>query len=179
VDAAGAVAMWTLAFVFVASARAKFVDIERATAAVRSFLGTPRLPRHTGALLGATELTLAIGLALAAGWMEDWRRLVAAVAAVVLWIFAAGLLVNWLLGNRFSCGCFGASSTVVGPTAIVRTAALAGFVTWIATSIGAMPAEPLFQALTAALMAATFLAASAMVTAVRAEPRLPMRDQAL
>jgi hypothetical protein len=171
--------MWMLAFVFVASAIAKFADIERATAAVRSFLGTPRLPRHAGALLAASELTLAVGLALAAGWMEDWRRLVAAVAAAVLWIFAAGLLVNWLLGNRFSCGCFGASSTVVGPTTIVRTAALAGVATWTATSVGTVLADPLFHALTAALVTGTVLGAGAMVTAVRSEPPAPIQDKLL
>ncbi|GCD96039.1 MauE/DoxX family redox-associated membrane protein [Embleya hyalina] len=110
-----------LGLVFVLSLGAKL----RAPGGFAEFVGSvrglvPRLPaRTTAVVVVAGEATVVVLLA--------WTRTVSLGLGVALLLSVAFTVALWSAirrGRRVSCGCFGASTTPVGPAHVVRNVVL-------------------------------------------------------
>ncbi|MGC0414897.1 MauE/DoxX family redox-associated membrane protein [Embleya sp. AB8] len=105
-----------LAFVWAYAGWEKAVDPDRAAYAVRGYdLLSEDLVKPVGYALPYLELGLAVLLVVGLG-----TRLVAALSALLLLVFIAGIAQAWARGLAIDCGCFGGG----GPVAPDRTAYL-------------------------------------------------------
>ena len=107
-DIVGTVARLGLAAVFLVSGVLKAIDPDATYVAVRAY---DVLPKAGVALVaGALPwLEIVLGLLLLAGIAT---RAVAAVSAVLLVVFIAGVTQAWARGLSIDCGCFGGGGAV-------------------------------------------------------------------
>lgn len=120
------IASLTLAVVFVLSAIPKLRKPELAALAMVDFGVVARPRRWMGVALGAGELAVAVGLAVAAASSTASIRLLPMVlAALVLWVFVALLAKAMRSDEEFACFCFGGEDSAASPRTLLRTLALA------------------------------------------------------
>jgi uncharacterized membrane protein YphA (DoxX/SURF4 family) len=99
----GTAARLGLAAVWLYAGASKVADLAASGRAVNAYQVMPYdLAKVVGAALPFVEI--ALGLLLLAGLAT---RLVAAVSAVILVIFIAGIATAWTRGLAIDCGCFG------------------------------------------------------------------------
>lgn len=159
---------WLLAMTFLVSGYRKYQAPGLATTAVRNFLNATWPPPQSGVLLALAELALGAGLIASAVSYGRVDLIVMATAAGILWIFTMGLLINWIGGRRFECGCFGgAGRGVFGPLTLVRTGVLAVSATALASVTPTASVDVLIEGLAAALIAVTVVASLVAVGAAR------------
>ena len=96
------VARLGLAAVFLIAGATKIGDLAESGRAVNAYR---LMPYDAAKVAGAAQpfLEIAIGLLLLIGIAT---RLVAAIAAVLLVVFIAGIVSAWARGLRIDCGCF-------------------------------------------------------------------------
>ena len=99
----GTAARLGLAAVWLYAGASKVTDLAASGRAVNAYQVMPYdLAKVVGAALPFIEI--ALGLLLLAGLAT---RLVAAISAVVLAVFIAGIVSGWARGLAIDCGCFG------------------------------------------------------------------------
>jgi uncharacterized membrane protein YphA (DoxX/SURF4 family) len=107
-DVVGTLARLGLAAVWLVSGLLKAVDPDQTYVAVRAYDVLPEPGVEVvAALLPWVEL--ALGVLLLAGVAT---RLVAAMSAVLLVVFVAGVIQAWVRGLSIDCGCFGGGGAV-------------------------------------------------------------------
>ena len=81
------------------------------------------LPRAASRLLGwwLPYVEAAVGVALVIGFLV---RPASIVGFALLASFSLAVIINLLRGRRLKCGCFGASSSEIGPFTVVRNGVL-------------------------------------------------------
>lgn len=121
--AARAASAWFLAGVFMWSGVAKLRRPALSAMAMVDFGVLRRVRPWLGAALGATEVTLAGALAL---------------AAALLWLFALLIARSLAAGRDFACFCFGEAEGRLSRWTLARTAALA----LLATAAAVPPWHP-------------------------------------
>jgi uncharacterized membrane protein YphA (DoxX/SURF4 family) len=131
-DVVGTLARLGLAAVWLVSGALKALDPDQTYVAVRAYdvLPTPAVALVAGVL---PWLELALGVLLLAG---VGVRAVAAMSAVLLLVFVAGVVQAWARGLSIDCGCFGGGGTVApGETAygqeILRDAGFLVLAGWL------------------------------------------------
>jgi uncharacterized membrane protein YphA (DoxX/SURF4 family) len=99
-----------LAAVFLIAGGLKVGDLAASGRAVAAYR---LLPFETAKLVGAVQpfLEIALGLLLLAGLAV---RLSAAIAAVLLVVFIAGIVSAWARGLQIDCGCFSKGGDLTG-----------------------------------------------------------------
>ncbi|MET0419106.1 MAG: MauE/DoxX family redox-associated membrane protein [Actinoplanes sp.] len=99
-----------LAAVFLIAGGLKVTDLAASGRAVNAY---KLMPYDTAKLVGAVQpfLEIALGLLLLIGLAV---RLSAAIAAVVLVIFIAGIVWAWAQGLQIDCGCFSKGGELTG-----------------------------------------------------------------
>ena len=107
-DLVGTLARFGLAAVWLVSGLLKAVDPDQTYVAVRAYDVLPEAAVEVvAALLPWVELALAVLLLAGVG-----MRLVAALSAVLLVVFVAGVTQAWVRGLSIDCGCFGGGGAV-------------------------------------------------------------------
>jgi uncharacterized membrane protein YphA (DoxX/SURF4 family) len=107
-DALGTLARFGLAAVWLVSGLLKAVDPDQTYVAVRAYDVLPDAGVEVvAALLPWVELALGVLLLVGVG-----TRLVAALSAVLLVVFVAGVIQAWARGLSIDCGCFGGGGAV-------------------------------------------------------------------
>jgi uncharacterized membrane protein YphA (DoxX/SURF4 family) len=107
-DVVGALARFGLAAVWLVSGLLKAVDPDQTYVAVRAYDVLPDAGVEVvAALLPWVELALGVLLLVGVG-----TRLVAALSAVLLVVFVAGVIQAWARGLSIDCGCFGGGGAV-------------------------------------------------------------------
>ena len=104
------VARLGLAAVFLVAGALKITDLAASARAVNAY----RLTSYdTAKVIGAVQpfLEIALGLLLLVGLAV---RLSAAIAAVLLVIFMAGIVSAWVRGLQIDCGCFSKGGELTG-----------------------------------------------------------------
>lgn len=116
-DIVGTLARLGLAAVWLVSGTIKAIDPDQTYVAVRAYDVLPPLGVEVvAALLPWVELALGLLLLVGVG-----TRIVAALSAVLLLVFVAGVTQAWARGLSIDCGCFGGGGTVApGQTAYVQ-----------------------------------------------------------
>ena len=116
-DVVGALARLGLAAVWLVSGLLKVVDPDQTYIAVRAYDVLPDAGVEVvAALLPWVELALGVLLLAGVG-----TRLVAALSAVLLLAFVAGVGQAWARGLSIDCGCFGGGGAVeAGETTYVQ-----------------------------------------------------------
>jgi len=104
------VARLGLAAVFLIAGGLKVTDLAASGRAVNAYR---LMPYDTAKVVGAVQpfLEIALGLLLLVGLAV---RLSAAIAAVVLVIFIAGIVSAWARGLQIDCGCFSKGGDLTG-----------------------------------------------------------------
>jgi uncharacterized membrane protein YphA (DoxX/SURF4 family) len=99
----GLFARLLLAVVWLFAGGSKVADVAESVRAVHAY---DLLPYSASQVVGAVLpfVELALGLLLLAGFAT---RLAAAVSAVLLLVFVAGISTAWARGLQIDCGCFG------------------------------------------------------------------------
>jgi uncharacterized membrane protein YphA (DoxX/SURF4 family) len=107
-DVVGTLARFGLAAVWLVSGLLKAADPDQTYVAVRAYdvLPDPGV-EVVAALLPWVELALGVLLLVGVG-----TRLVAALSAVLLVVFVAGVTQAWARGLSIDCGCFGGGGAV-------------------------------------------------------------------
>src|SRR5215208_6910540 len=119
-----------LAAVFVVSGISKLLDLSGSEAAMRSFGVPERFTRAGGIVLPIAELVIAVLLIPTA--TARWGAL---LALILLAVFVAGISYSLSRGRKFDCHCFGQlTSSEIGPTTLIRNAALAVLAAFVAVS---------------------------------------------
>ncbi len=107
-DVVGTLARFGLAAVWLVSGLLKATDPDQTYVAVRSYDVLPDAGVEVvAALLPWVELALGVLLLAGVG-----TRLVAALSAVLLVVFVAGVTQAWARGLSIDCGCFGGGGAV-------------------------------------------------------------------
>ena len=107
-DVVGTLARFGLAAVWLVSGVLKAVDPDQTYVAVRAYDVLPEAAVEVvAALLPWVELALGVLLLAGVG-----VRLVAALSAVLLVVFVAGVTQAWVRGLSIDCGCFGGGGAV-------------------------------------------------------------------
>ena len=107
-DIVGTLARFGLAAVWLVSGLLKAVDPDQTYVAVRAYDVLPEpAVELVAALLPWIELALGVLLLAGVG-----TRLVAALSAVLLLVFVAGVTQAWARGLSIDCGCFGGGGAV-------------------------------------------------------------------
>jgi uncharacterized membrane protein YphA (DoxX/SURF4 family) len=107
-DVLGTLARFGLAAVWLVSGLLKAVDPDQTYVAVRAYDVLPDAGVEVvAALLPWVELALGVLLLVGVG-----TRLVAALSAVLLVVFVAGVIQAWARGLSIDCGCFGGGGAV-------------------------------------------------------------------
>ncbi len=107
-DLVGTLARFGLAAVWLVSGLLKAVDPDQTYVAVRAYDVLPDAGVEVvAALLPWVELALGVLLLVGVG-----TRLVAALSAVLLVVFVAGVTQAWARGLSIDCGCFGGGGAV-------------------------------------------------------------------
>jgi uncharacterized membrane protein YphA (DoxX/SURF4 family) len=107
-DVVGTLARFGLAAVWLVSGLLKAVDPDQTYVAVRAYDVLPDAGVEVvAALLPWAELALGVLLLAGVG-----IRLVAAMSAVLLVVFVAGVMQAWARGLSIDCGCFGGGGAV-------------------------------------------------------------------
>ena len=107
-DVVGALARLGLAAVWLVSGLLKAMDPDQTYVAVRAYDVLPDAGVEVvAALLPWVELALGVLLLAGVG-----TRLVAALSAVLLVVFVAGVAQAWARGLSIDCGCFGGGGAV-------------------------------------------------------------------
>jgi len=114
------VAAWFLAGVFAWSGIAKLRHPTRTAMAIVDFGVVRHVRPILGALLAAAETLLAALLALGV-----FPRLVLALTAALLWVFAFVIARSLWAGEHFACFCFGEADDRLSRWTLVRTTTLA------------------------------------------------------
>src|SRR5829696_7536932 len=119
-----------LAAVFAVSGISKLFDLSGSQAAMRSF-GVPEpFTRAGGIALPIAELVIAVLLIPTAA--ARWGAL---LASILLAVFIASISYSLSRGRKFDCHCFGQlTSSEIGPTTLIRNAALAVLAAFVAVS---------------------------------------------
>ena len=107
-DVVGTLARFGLAAVWLVSGLLKAADPDQTYVAVRAYDVLPEPGVEVvAALLPWVELALGVLLLVGVG-----TRLVAALSAVLLVVFVAGVTQAWARGLSIDCGCFGGGGAV-------------------------------------------------------------------
>ena len=107
-DVVGTLARFGLAAVWLVSGLLKAADPDQTYVAVRAYDVLPDAGVEVvAALLPWAELALGVLLLAGVG-----IRLVAAMSAVLLVVFVAGVTQAWMRGLSIDCGCFGGGGAV-------------------------------------------------------------------
>jgi uncharacterized membrane protein YphA (DoxX/SURF4 family) len=107
-DVVGTLARFGLAAVWLVSGLLKAADPDQTYVAVRAYDVLPDAGVEVvAALLPWVELALGVLLLVGVG-----TRLVAALSAVLLVLFVAGVTQAWARGLSIDCGCFGGGGAV-------------------------------------------------------------------
>jgi uncharacterized membrane protein YphA (DoxX/SURF4 family) len=107
-DVVGTLARFGLAAVWLVSGLLKAVDPDQTYVAVRAYDVLPDAGVEVvAALLPWVELALGVLLLAGVG-----TRLVAALSALLLVVFVAGVAQAWVRGLAIDCGCFGGGGAV-------------------------------------------------------------------
>jgi uncharacterized membrane protein YphA (DoxX/SURF4 family) len=107
-DVVGTLARFGLAAVWLVSGLLKAADPDQTYVAVRAYDVLPDAGVEVvAALLPWVELALGVLLLIGVG-----TRLVAALSAVLLIVFVAGVIQAWARGLSIDCGCFGGGGAV-------------------------------------------------------------------
>jgi uncharacterized membrane protein YphA (DoxX/SURF4 family) len=107
-DVVGTLARFGLAAVWLVSGLLKAADPDQTYVAVRAYDVLPDAGVEVvAALLPWVELALGVLLLVGVG-----TRLVAALSAVLLIVFVAGVIQAWARGLSIDCGCFGGGGAV-------------------------------------------------------------------
>jgi uncharacterized membrane protein YphA (DoxX/SURF4 family) len=107
-DVVGVLARLGLAAVWLVSGLLKAMDPDQTYVAVRAYDVLPDAGVEVvAALLPWVELALGVLLLAGVG-----TRLVAALSAVLLVVFVAGVAQAWMRGLSIDCGCFGGGGAV-------------------------------------------------------------------
>jgi uncharacterized membrane protein YphA (DoxX/SURF4 family) len=107
-DVVGTLARFGLAAVWLVSGLLKAADPDQTYVAVRAYDVLPDAGVEVvAALLPWVELALGVLLLVGVG-----TRLVAALSAVLLVVFVAGVMQAWARGLAIDCGCFGGGGAV-------------------------------------------------------------------
>jgi uncharacterized membrane protein YphA (DoxX/SURF4 family) len=107
-DVVGTLARFGLAAVWLVSGLLKAADPDQTYVAVRAYDVLPDAGVEVvAALLPWVELALGVLLLAGVG-----TRLVAALSAVLLVVFVAGVTQAWVRGLAIDCGCFGGGGAV-------------------------------------------------------------------
>jgi uncharacterized membrane protein YphA (DoxX/SURF4 family) len=107
-DVVGMLARFGLAAVWLVSGLLKAVDPDQTYVAVRAYDVLPEAAVEVvAALLPWVELAFGVLLLVGVG-----TRLVAALSAVLLVVFVAGVTQAWARGLSIDCGCFGGGGAV-------------------------------------------------------------------
>ncbi len=116
-DAVGTLARFGLAAVWLVSGLLKAVDPDQTYVAVRAYDVLPEAGvEMVAALLPWVELALGVLLLAGVG-----TRLVAALSALLVAVFVAGVAQAWARGLSIDCGCFGGGGAVEpGETAYLQ-----------------------------------------------------------
>jgi uncharacterized membrane protein YphA (DoxX/SURF4 family) len=116
-EVVGTLARLGLAAVWLISGTLKALDPDQTYVAVRAYDVLPTAGVEiVAALLPWVELAFGILLLLGIG-----TRIVAALSAVLLLVFIAGVIQAWARGLSIDCGCFGGGGAVApGETAYVQ-----------------------------------------------------------
>jgi peroxiredoxin/uncharacterized membrane protein YphA (DoxX/SURF4 family) len=119
-----------LAAVFVVSGVSKLFDLSGSQSAMRAFGVPERFTRAGGIALPIAEIV--IGVLLIPISTARWGAL---LALILLAVFIAGISYSLSRGRKFDCHCFGQlTSSEIGPTTLIRNAALAVLAAFVAVS---------------------------------------------
>jgi peroxiredoxin/uncharacterized membrane protein YphA (DoxX/SURF4 family) len=119
-----------LAAVFVVSGVSKLFDLSGSQSAMRAFGVPERFTRAGGIALPIAEIVIAVLLIPIS--TARWGAL---LALILLAVFIAGISYSLSRGRKFDCHCFGQlTSSEIGPTTLIRNAALAVLAAFVAVS---------------------------------------------
>ena len=119
-----------LAAVFVVSGVSKLFDLSGSQSAMRAFGVPERFTRAGGIALPIAEIVIAVLLIPVS--TARWGAL---LALILLAVFIAGISYSLSRGRKFDCHCFGQlTSSEIGPTTLIRNAALAVLAAFVAVS---------------------------------------------
>ena len=102
--------------------------------AIVDFGATTHPHERLGRSLGVGECLLGFGLVLTPRIASPLMTVVAALAAVLLWIFAAAIARALRSGRSFACACFGNTDSPLSRLTLLRTTGLATLATFVAVA---------------------------------------------
>jgi uncharacterized membrane protein YphA (DoxX/SURF4 family) len=120
-------ARFILGCIFLTSSWGKFVSFRSLPGEILDYqLLSKRQAQIVALFLPFAELIVGVLSIVGFGF-----ALVSLLAIVLLLIFTGAIAINLFRGSRFSCHCFGNSSTMIGPMAICRNTLLIALACWI------------------------------------------------
>jgi len=121
------VARFTLGYIFLMSSLSKLSSSATFKDDIMEYqLLSAKQARLVARILPKIELVLGVSWIIGLG-----LPIASSLAIMLLLIFTLAIILNLVRGRRFSCHCFGRSSSIIGPAMIIRNIFLITLATFI------------------------------------------------